>query len=252
LNALSKSEVAYLSIKQAITEQSLVSGTKLPEDMLGSHFGVSRTLIREALARLAAEGLVDAPKKRTATVAQPSLADAKSAFEVRRCLEEEVVRLVIARWQPSMGAALEGHLRMEEQAAQKGLQQMCIRLAGEFHIKLAQMTGNALLERFVSEVVSRSSLVLAVYGRPHSSECAISEHRHLIAALRKGDAKTATKLMTEHLSAVENRALIDDVAKDESDLGAILGKYSAELERVAQNSVALSPTKKKAPARKRA
>jgi DNA-binding GntR family transcriptional regulator len=252
LTTLSKSEIAYLSVKQAIIEQSLVPGTKLPEDMLGSHFGVSRTLIREALARLAAEGLVEAPQKRTATVAQPSLAEAKSVFEVRRCLEEEVVRLVIARWQPAMGAALEGHLRQEELAAQKQLPQVCIRLAGEFHIKLAQMTGNPLLERYVSEVVSRCSLVLAVYGRPHSSECAISEHRQLIAALRKGDAKTATKLMSDHLGGVENRALIDEVAKDENDLGAILGKYSAELERGAQGSVSLAPARKKTVARKRA
>jgi DNA-binding GntR family transcriptional regulator len=246
---LTKSDIAYLAIKQAVIEQSLTPGTKLPEDMLGGHFGVSRTLIRSALARLAAEGLVEARQKRTATVAQPSLREAKSVFEVRRCLEEEVVRLVIERWQPAMGAALEGHVRQEEQAAQRKQAQVSIRLAGEFHIRLAQMTGNELLERYVSEVVSRCSLILAVYGRPHSSECAINEHRQLIDMLRKGDAKAAIKLMAAHLGGVESRALIDDVAKDESDLGTILGKYSAELERVGKNSVALGAARVKPVAR---
>ncbi|HZE92822.1 MAG TPA: GntR family transcriptional regulator [Rhizobacter sp.] len=255
MTPLSKADLAYLAIKQAIIEQSLTPGTKLPEDMLGGHFGVSRTLIRAALARLAAEGLVETRLKRTATVAQPSLREAKSVFEVRRCLEEEVVRLVIERWQPAMGAALEGHVRQEEQAAQRKQAQVSIRLAGEFHIKLAQMTGNQLLERYVSEVASRCSLILAVYGRPHSSECAISEHRQLIEALRKGDVKLATRLMSSHLGGVESRALIDDVAKDEADLGSILGRYSAELERVARQGVTLGaararPAPKKAAASK--
>ena len=60
-----------------------------------------------------------------------------------------------------------------------------IRLAGEFHILLAEMTGNAMLARYVNEVVSRCSLILAIYGRPHSSDCAVTEHRELIEALRR-------------------------------------------------------------------
>src|ERR1700712_2136931 len=112
-----KSDQAYSAIRQAIIEQALAPGTKLPEDSLGLHFGMSRTLIRAALARLVAEGLVETASKRTATVAQPSLEDARSVFELRRCLEAEVVRLVIARWQPAMGAALEAHIRLEEKAA---------------------------------------------------------------------------------------------------------------------------------------
>jgi DNA-binding GntR family transcriptional regulator len=225
-----KSELAYLAIKQAVIEQALAPGTRLPEDQLGIHFGVSRTLIRSALARLAAEGLVETGQKRSAIVAQPSLQEAKSVFEVRRCLEGEVVRLVIARWQPAMGATLEGHVRQEEQAAQRKQAPVSIRLAGEFHIKLAQMTGNAVLERYVSEVVSRCSLILSVYGRPHSSECAISEHRELIAALRRGDERSARKLMDHHLGSVESRALIDQVAGPDLDLGAILSRYAADIE----------------------
>jgi DNA-binding GntR family transcriptional regulator len=53
---------------------------------------------------------------------------------------------------------------------------------------LADLTGNALLARYVAEVVSRSGLILALYGRPHSAECAVSEHRAIIEALKSGDA----------------------------------------------------------------
>jgi len=220
-----KSQVAYTAIKQAIIEQALTPGTKLPEDTLGGHFGMSRTLIRAALARLAAEGLVDSQHNRGATVAQPSLDEARNVFEVRRCLEAEVVRLVIERWKPASGHALEAHVRLEEQAARQEQPAASARLAGEFHIVLAELAGNPLLARYLSEVVSRCSLILAVYGRPHSSECAVAEHRELIAALRAGDARAARRLMAAHLASVEGRTLRNDSPSDESDLGSVLNRY---------------------------
>jgi DNA-binding GntR family transcriptional regulator len=219
-----KADVAYLAVRRAIIEQALTPGTKLPEDKLALQFGVSRTLVRSALAKLASEGLIDIGNKRTATVAQPSLEEARAVFEVRRCLEAEVVRLVIARWKPEMGKALESHVREEKAAS--------IRLAGEFHIKLAKMSGNPLLERYLSEVATRCSLILAVYGRPHSSDCAVNEHRALIEALSKGEADRAVALMTEHLEGIEGRALITTSVQSDQDLSSILSRYVQEVSDV--------------------
>jgi DNA-binding GntR family transcriptional regulator len=223
-----KSDAAYTALKQAIIEGALTPGTKLPEDGLGTHFGMSRTLIRAALARLVAEGLVETQQKRTAAVAQPSPEEARSVFELRRCLEAEVVRLVVARWQPALGATLEGHVRQEEQAAKQQQSPVSARLAGEFHQLLAQMAGNPLLERYVGEVVSRCSLILAIYGRPHTADCAIAEHRALIDALRRGDERAARKLMAHHLDSVEHRALHAEAARQDEDLGQILSRYAAD------------------------
>ena len=161
----SRADTAYQALRQCIIEQALPPGTRLPEDVIGSQFGMSRTLARATLARLQLEGLVEAGRKRTATVARPSLEEAKEDFEVRRALEREVIRLVVARWKPEFGAVLEGHVREEEQAKVRGDARVSIRLAGEFHIRLAEMSGNRLLQRYLSEVVSRCSLILALYGR---------------------------------------------------------------------------------------
>jgi DNA-binding GntR family transcriptional regulator len=225
----SRSEVAYQALRQAIIEQALAPGARLPEDELGSHFGMSRTLARAVLARLQAEGLVETEHRKTARVACPSLEEARAVFEVRRALEREVVRLVAARWRPEFGAILEGHVRQEEQASQHQDERLSIRLAGEFHRRLAAMAGNALLERYVSETVSRCSLILALHGRPHSSECGIHEHRRIIEALRAGDHATAAVLMDHHVGAVEERALIQDEARA-PDLGDILARYAARHE----------------------
>ncbi len=84
---------------------------------------------------------------------------------------------------------------------------MSIRLATEFHIVLAEMTGSECARaRYVSEVSSRCGLILALYSRPHSSECAVSEHRQIIEALANGEAERAIAVMDQHLEAVASRA----------------------------------------------
>ena len=170
-------DFACQALRQAIIEQALPPGTKLPEDELGNRFAMSRTLVRAALAHLQSEGLVDAPPRRTATTAKPTLEEAKEVFEVRRTLEREVVRLVIARWRPEFGARLEGHVRARRRRrGGDGEARVSIRLAGEFHLRLGEMAGNALLRRYLERSeVSRCSLILALYGRPHSArDCAVN------------------------------------------------------------------------------
>ncbi|MBV9635094.1 MAG: GntR family transcriptional regulator [Methylobacteriaceae bacterium] len=77
---------AYQALRQAIIEQALLPGAKLPEDQLGGHFGMSRTLVRATLSRLQAEGLVDARPKRTASTSIPrSSSLCERAMRMRRC-----------------------------------------------------------------------------------------------------------------------------------------------------------------------
>lgn len=219
----SRTQSVYRALRRAIIEQALKPGMKLPEDSIGEQFGVSRTLIREAFGRLAVEGLVELKPNRGASVAYPTLEEARDVFDVRRGLERMVAESLAGRLTTSQAAELESHVRQEEQAQGRDGPES-IRLAGEFHIKLAAMTGNALLSRYVQEVSSRCSLILAIYGRPHSSECAISEHRQLIDALRAGDARRAADLMDHHLQAVVTRALL--TPRGERDIRDLLAPYA--------------------------
>jgi DNA-binding GntR family transcriptional regulator len=213
----------YRALRKAILEQALSPGMKLPEDAIGDRLGVSRTLVREALGRLALEGLVELKPNRGASVAYPTLEEARDVFDVRRGLERLVAETLAGRLTHAQADALAAHVRQEEAANGRDGHES-IRLAGEFHIMLADMTGNALLARYVQEVSSRCSLILAIYGRPHSSECAVSEHRHLIDALLKGDARRAADLMDRHLQAVVSRALI--APRADKDIRDLLGPYA--------------------------
>lgn len=81
------------------------------------------------------------------------------------------------------------------------------RLGGEFHILLARETGNDLLERYMSEVVSRTALILAIYGRDIDQQASIDEHEELLALLADGKAERAAALVTHHLDEVERKTL---------------------------------------------
>ncbi len=217
-------EYVYTSLRRAIIEQALAPGTKLPEDSVGTSFGVSRTVVRSAIVRLVAEGLVVQQPNMRATVASPSLEEARAIFRVRRGLERMVLEELMSRLEPQHFAKLRAHVTSEEKA-KRHAEPESIRLSGEFHLLLAQFTGNELLIRFVSEVVSRGSLILALYGRPHSSECAVNEHLALIEALERGDLETAARLMDDHLVAVATRGLLDTEIKRERSLQDILSAY---------------------------
>jgi len=223
-STMSRSDAIYGSLRRAILEQALKPGVKLPEDQIGDSFGASRTLVRAALVRLGSEGLVDIRPNRGAAVAMPTWEDAREVFAMRRCLEGEVIDQLCANLPKGAIDALIAHVRLEERAVSQGGPRS-IRLAGEFHILLAQQTGSRILCDFVSQVVSRASLILARFGRPHSAECGIDEHVRLIEALRRQDREGARRIMDHHLVAVENRANASDDTPP--DISAILTRYAA-------------------------
>lgn len=212
------------ALRRAILDQALKSGDKLPEDTLGERFGVSRTIARHALGQLAAEGLVDLRRNRGAAVARPSLEDARDLFDLRGGLEGVVVARLAGRLDEAQTAALRRHVATEEAARGKG-DPVAIRLATEFHILLAEMTASPVLLRYVREVCLRCGLTLSLHGRPHSSDCAISEHRAIIDALASGDCAGAERLMATHLHAVADRALVEAPDLRSTDLMDVLAPY---------------------------
>jgi DNA-binding GntR family transcriptional regulator len=218
----------YKALRSAIIEQALVPGAKLPEDAIGERFGVSRTIVRHALGRLAAEGLVELRRNRGAAVATPSWDEARDIFDVRIGLERLVISRLAGRLSSEQIKALEAHVDAEERARGNN-EPLSIRLATEFHIVLADMTGSPVLARYISEIASRCGLILALYSRPHSSECAVSEHRAIISALTNANAARAVAVMDEHLEAVASRALIVPRPNKERDIKDILSPYAADL-----------------------
>jgi len=201
-------------------------GDKLTEDVVGERFGVSRTIVRTVLARLHAEGLVDMQPNKGATIAQPSLSEAHDVFETRMCLERQVLVRLAEKVTADDIERLQRHVHLETKTS-KHDGPAAIRLAGEFHILLASLSGNGVLARYVDEMVSRCSLILALYSRPHSSDCSINEHQQIIDALRTGNSQAAIDAMDHHLKAVTDRALLSSASDKHRDIRSILDRYAS-------------------------
>lgn len=190
----------HRAIGRAVTEQRLRLGTRLPEDQIGGLFGASRTLVRAALQRLAHEGLVTMSRNRGAFVASPTITEARQVFEARRILESVIVIRAAGLIEPAEIEALEETLGRGRRAMLEGERGTAIRLSGEFHLGIGASARQPILLGYLADLVSRSSLVIALYGRGYSSACADGEHRNLLDALRRRDGPAAGRLIAAHLA----------------------------------------------------
>ncbi|GAB0118933.1 transcriptional regulator [Acidisoma sp. 7E03] len=200
----------YAALRRDIIEQGLAAGTKLPELDVAERFGVSRTIVRAAFTRLTAEGLLVRASNQGARVALPSQDEAADILDLRRSIEGIVIDRLFEAGRPRPDvAALRAHVAEEERALAAGPagRAESVRLSGEFHVRLAEAAGSPLLARYVSELVSRCSLLLSDHRLAHSGHCAVAEHCALIDCIERGDKQEALTQMHHHLSGVADRAL---------------------------------------------
>lgn len=154
-----RDEAMYRGLHAAIYELRLPPGTRLPEDVLSNTYGVSRTLVRKVLQRMAMEGLVEIRRNRGAQVAEPSADEAREVFATRRMLECGALAELPLPVPTAELQALRELVRQEDDAQLNGDRVAAIRLSGDFHIRLAALGGNATLTKLVRELVARSSLI---------------------------------------------------------------------------------------------
>ena len=193
-------------LRDAIVDRRLAPGTKLNEAEVGTLFEVSRTVVRAALQALAFEGLVKTERNRGAFVANPSPDEARQVFDSRRVVEPGLARAAAARATPVDIAAFRSRLEDESRLlSERGpsARRAEIHASGDFHLLLAKVAGNAILERFMEELVARSSLVIALYGRSGASSCGHDEHANIVSALEAGDGDTAAQLLLTHIDHIE-------------------------------------------------
>jgi DNA-binding GntR family transcriptional regulator len=217
----------HLALRRAIIEQALEPGAKLPEDAIGEQFHVSRTIARRALELLAAEELIEFRLNRGASVASPTLEQARDLFAVRIDIERIVAKRICGKLSKADVARLKKHVAAEDQALRHNRPDY-IRLAAYFHVLLAELSGSPQLLRYITQLVWRSALVLRLHGRPRWHICNVQEHLDLIAALEMGDSARADRLLTAHLESVLTRALEGATIEGEASLAEVLSSYSSQ------------------------
>jgi DNA-binding GntR family transcriptional regulator len=210
----------YERIYAAILEHRLPPGTKLVEERLAAIFGTSRARIREVLARLAHEQIVELYPQRGAYVAKPSVEQARDVFEARRLIEPAVLRRLIETLTAEKLARLRQHQDLELDARRRDDKRAVIRLSGEFHSLAADLAGNSALARQMRELSVLTCLMIFLYDAPTSTSCRADEHSQIIEAIARRDAVRAERLMLHHLDHIESSMKLE-ITAEAVDLEAI-------------------------------
>lgn len=211
----------YERIYAAISDRRLLPGTKLSEERLAQAFHASRPRIHEVLMRLSQELIVELHPNRGAFVASPTPGDLHDVFAVRRALERAIVAELCEKFAGQSVTALRAHLEREESARRSSAHAVLARLTGEFHVRLAEATGNRLFSDSLRRLVALTSLAIAQYGSPAGHACPDHEHGDLVSAIEAGDIARAETVMREHLDHVEKGIRIPAAEADEMDFKRI-------------------------------
>ncbi len=224
LNAVE--QAAYRKLFDAIAERRLLPGVKLVEEDLAGILGVSRERVRRILLVLSQHEVVRLEPNRGATVARPTFAECRDAFEARSLIERHVVHTLSALG-PARRRMVVSHLRRhidgEDAAIARGDRVAEVRLSGEFHLKMAAFAGNRRLLGMLQDIVSQMSLALAAHTHAHDLDCSIGEHGALLDAIEAGEPKKAETLLAHHLAHME-AALLHGIHEGEDSLAAALGQ----------------------------
>lgn len=196
-------------LTKAIVEHRLHPGTKLAEQKLADHFGVSRTLVRQALFQLSQNRLIRLEPARGAFVAAPSVTESRQVFAVRRMLETEMTRAFIREVTPAKVKTLKAHVAQEKSAVERGDVPGRTELLGDFHVRMAELMGNEVLAQMLGELISRCALIALMYQSTSAAAHSNEEHLEIVKALAAKDESRAVRLMNEHLLHVEETLTFD-------------------------------------------
>jgi len=156
-SVVASADRVYEAIYAAVVDHRLPPGARLREEELARTFAVSRTLVRQALHRLAQDGVVVLRPNRGAQVPEPTREDGAHVFDARRVVECEVVRRLAGQLAEADLQRLNDLVDAETAATAADDHREAIRLSGAFHRELARLTGNPIFVRMLDELLPSTS-----------------------------------------------------------------------------------------------
>ncbi len=200
MDTVSRGEAAYAALRQRILTVDLAPGTVLPEAQITTMLNMSRTPVREAVARLSYEGLVDALPRRGIRVTPVTVRDVREINEVLACLEVEAVVGVASRALPADAmAALDAAIAAMDAALRDGDRTSWATADFAFHSLLFDLSPNRHLRRtarlYLEKAHRARLLTLPLRADPVYSN---SNHAAVVEAVRRGDPETAQEIHGAH------------------------------------------------------
>jgi GntR family transcriptional regulator, trigonelline degradation regulator len=207
-------------LRNAIISFEYDPGERLVERDLCERFDVSRTVIREALRHLEAEGLVELVANRGPIVSSPTLAEGKALYEVREALEALAARLCAERATPAQKKKVDRALLLVAAAYEKDDLSRQLQAKDEFYARLCEGAQNPAIASMLRSIKARVQMLRGLSLRaPGRLSESLIELREVVAAINKGDGKLAGELASRHVRNAASTALsvlIEETVDDET------------------------------------
>jgi DNA-binding GntR family transcriptional regulator len=220
--SLTSAERTLAALRELILDGDLRPGARLGEVELADRLGVSRTPVREALSRLAAEGLVEIAPNRGARVATWTVAELEGVFDLRASLEPQLTGFAVPRATPDDVAALDELARQMLEVGSPGPRQdldALVPLNRAFHDRLVALADHPALAAALAAAIHPPIVLRNFHTYDEASlRRSLAHHAEIVAAIRAGDAEWAKAVMTAHISnarAVMVRAAREQAPREE-------------------------------------
>lgn len=196
----------YIALRDAILSLAYPPGSLLRKSAICAAFGVSRSPVSEAIARLAAEGLVDVVPQSGTRVSRFSIEEIREASFMREALETAAAAKVAAEHTPEQLARLSRSLRLQQLLLEDGDRAGFYAADEAFHAALMEATGYPNFAAAVSTISLKLKrpriLILPSAGRPAE---VLAEHGAIVEAIRNRDAAAARQHIRFHLGQLVSR-----------------------------------------------
>jgi DNA-binding GntR family transcriptional regulator len=198
-------DAAFERLYDAIVNGRIGPGAKLGEDEIASALSITRMRARKVLQQLSVVGLVTLIANRGAFVAKPDADEAREVFSARRLIEGELAAQMAKQRTENDLTLLRQHLEEQTAAMHSGNRSAYVKLIGEFHMVLAELSRNRVIARILVQLISQSSIIVMLYPGSQHASCSIDEHEAIVTSIAARDADGAALLMRQHLELQESR-----------------------------------------------
>lgn len=212
---------------RAVLDHRLIPGAKLGERELGEIFDVSRIVVRQALIRLAEDGLVEVERNRGAFIASPGIREALEIYDSLTVIEQGVAvqaldRIGVAGW-----GELRSHVQRQRAAVAGGREALADDLGQDFHAVFVGLIRNSVILEAHAQLSRRATLFRSLVRAEFDYCNLIDEHEKLIDLLEKGRLKPALDLISSHNNNVVRGYVVDRPSREYMPLREALAPYAA-------------------------
>lgn len=205
-------ESAYEKLRGQILSGELVHGERLAEEEIAETLGISRTPVREALRRLASEGLVDVTPNRGASVARWESGDLQEIFDLRAILESYAAQRAASRAGEAVIIVLGEVCQEMEEIFANSNGPKSLRLLAErnrrFHRTVIEAAESPRLNSMIDSL-THVPVVMQTFTlySPHALARSLQHHREIVDAMRARDEGWASSVMRAHILAARDEVL---------------------------------------------